>query len=86
MCKASSSKLSASFKGSESKLSDGQQRLEELKLTKDTADQLAIYIDESEKALAPSQERVEYLENQVAEPSTQLPAKEAKVRNKHERL
>lgn len=63
VCEARKFNLEASLKASNSKRSDAQQRVEEPELSKNTVEPLQTEVDEAEKALAASQERVQYLEN-----------------------
>lgn len=79
-------KLKTSLKASESQLSDAQHRIQELELSKNTLNQLATRIDEAEKSLVASQERVQYFEDRGSEQFNQLLAKNAKAVNECERL
>lgn len=75
-----------SLRASECRLSDFQQHVQELELTKDTVDQLASRVDEAEKVLGAFQKHIQYLVEKPAEQSNQLLAKDAEVENEHERL
>lgn len=61
VCETQSSKLEPFFEAFEDKLYDVQHRSREFQLTKRTARQLAIKVGEADKALAASQEHVQYL-------------------------
>lgn len=60
--------------------------MQELELTKDTVDRLATNVFEAEKALAVSQEHVQYLENRHAEQSNQVIAKDVKAADECETI
>lgn len=81
-CEGNKIKLESLLKVSPSNLSDAELRAQELQLTKDTVDQLVSKVDEAERRLSASQERVQYLEEKLAEQFNQLLAKYAEVANK----
>lgn len=60
--------------------------MKKFELTKDAVDQLATTVKEAKMALAASQEYIQYLEDQVAEHSYQLLAKDAEAANDREPL
>lgn len=64
---ASKDKLEALLQAPESKLSDAQQRVQDLELTRVTVDQLASKVDKAEKAFIPSVEHLQYNKEKVAE-------------------
>lgn len=85
-CEAKEAKLEASFKASESKQSDAQQRVKELELIKDTFDKLVSKVNEAEKALGASQYHVQYLEKKLAKQSNQVFSKDGEATNERKRL
>lgn len=84
ICEVNKVKLHAMIQALESKLSNAQHRVKQLQLTRNTADQLATRVVESEKDLGTSQEIVPYLEDIVAEQSSQLLGYEVEVPSKCE--
>lgn len=86
LCKANKSKLKESLRVSEIELSDAEQYVQEIELTKDTVDHLATKVDKAEKALSIYQEPVQYLEDRVGEKSNKMLAKDGEVMIERERL
>lgn len=67
-------------------MSDAQKRVQELDLTKDRVDEPAGRVDEAEKALSASQERVQYVEGNLSKLSNEKLSKDAEAANERERL
>lgn len=78
--------MGASPKASESKLFDIHQRVQELELTKDTADQRVIKVDEAWKAVVRRKEHVQYIEDWDAGQFSQLFGIDAESAIESERL
>lgn len=81
VCEENKTKLETLDKESESKLSDAQQRVQVLQLTKDTVDQLATKVDEAERRLAAFQEHVHFLGDHDGGRSYELLAKDPEAKN-----
>lgn len=86
VCEAKKTKGKASLKASGDKLSDAQHRVNELELTKNTADRPDTKFDEAKKVLATSPGHVKHLEDRLAEQSYLLRSKEAEAMNERYRL